>query len=46
MKNAYAFGEDFKMDELRARHNLSKVLKGKVKRKGNLTKKFTAWKTK
>ncbi len=44
MTNDYEFGKDFKMDEIRADINLSKVIKGKVKKKSNLTK-FTAWRT-
>ena len=33
MKNEYKYGEDFELDELRANVNISKILKGKVKRK-------------
>lgn len=48
MTNNYNFGEEFEMDELRANVNLSKVMKGKVKRKGKrntLVKKWSAWRT-
>jgi len=47
MKNKYEYGKDFKLDELRANVNISKILKGRVKRKKRvkLSDKFTAWKT-
>lgn len=45
MKNKYEFGEDFELDVLKTNRNISKMLKGKTKRKGNVDKKFTAWKT-
>jgi len=32
-ENNYEYGEDFELDELRANANISKILKGKVKRK-------------
>lgn len=44
-KDKYVYGEDFELDEVRANINISKMLKGKTKRKSNLSKKFTAWKT-
>lgn len=43
MKNNYEYGEDFEMDELRANVNISKIIKGKVKRKN--TKKKLLWET-
>jgi len=45
MKKKYVFGKDFKDDEKKASSNISKILKGKFKRKGNISKKFVAWKT-
>jgi len=43
MKNNYEYGEDFEMDELRTNVNISKIIKGKVKRKN--TKKKLLWET-
>ncbi len=40
MTNNYKYGEDFEMDELRASANISKILKGKAKRKKALKKKY------
>ena len=45
MKNKYEYGEDFELDELRTKENISKICKGKVKRKKRLPSKFKAWKT-
>lgn len=45
MKNEYEFGRDSELDLLRASRNISKMLKGKTKRKGTIEKKFNAWKT-
>lgn len=49
MKNKYEYGEDFELDELRANRNISKMLKGKTKRKvkgsKRLSEKWNAWKT-
>ena len=42
--NNYEYGEDFKLDEIRADVNLSKILKGKVKRKKKVKKK-SLWET-
>lgn len=42
----YEFGKDDDLDLLRTNRNISKMLKGKTKRKGTIEKKFTAWKTK
>jgi len=35
MSNDYEYGKEFEFDELRARQNITNILKGKVKRKGN-----------
>ena len=43
MSDNYEYGEDFEMDELRANVNISKIIKGKVKRKN--TKKKLLWET-
>jgi len=43
MKNNYEYGEDFELDELRANVNISKMLKGKVKRKKKVKNKLL-WK--
>lgn len=49
MKNGYTYGEDFKLDEIRANVNMSKMLKGKTKRKMRKKKidlsKYNAWRT-
>ena len=45
MKNNYKYGEDFEMDQIRADANISKVLKGEVKRKKKVKKKSPLWKT-
>ena len=45
MKNEYKYGEDFEMDELRASANISKILKGKAKRKKKVKKRPLALET-
>jgi hypothetical protein len=36
--NNYEYGEDFELDEIRADANISKILKGKAKRKKKVKK--------
>jgi len=38
MKNEYEFGKDVELDMIRASHNISKILKGKLGRKNKSKK--------
>jgi len=38
MSNDYEYGKEFEFDELRARQNITKIIQGKLKRKGKVNK--------